>query len=769
MPLARRIVWWRGWIALAWVVAAALFLPQAGRVAKVLDVSARIPGSESAAVERLLAGPLASSYAHYGVLVAGGIPSPDTPGGAAVLRRIVMALWDAPQVAGVFSYIDYPDSLFLSPRGRGTFVFVGFTPDSGAPDRLLLPLRRVTEDLADRLRTDHPAVTLRWTGETALNVDLRRASSVDVSSAERRALPATALVLLVAFGALAAALLPVVAGALAIAVTLGAAAIVAGVWPLSILLQSVVVMLGLGLGIDYALLMVSRFREGLAAGRPPEAAAEEAARHAGHTILLSAAAVALGFTILLTVPLNEMRAIAVGGLLVVIVSASMATTLLPGVLAMLGHRVNWGRIGRRSHPQPGSQAWRRWGRWVTARPWAALVLGVLPLVALAAQAPRLRTGLPRGDWLPSSMESVQALGDLRAMGRSGVVQSMRMVVRLPASRPEGRVAEWNALARYAGTLQADPRLERVRSVFTVAEARGLDWADLVTLPEALAPSFRRGLVSPDGRMALLELVPRDAIGPQQAVAIAQELRATAAARIGVPGVRVMVGGLPAFNADYQDAVSGRFWEIVLWIVAGTLLALFLGFRSVLVPLKAVALNLLTVAATFGAVVLVFQDGYGAHVFHVTEPLGAVFSSLPVIVFSIVFGLSMDYEVFLMARVREIRFAGAGNREAIVEALGTTAHVITSAAGIMLVVFAAFTLGDFLITKVLGFALAVAVLLDATVVRMLIGPALLQLADRWNWWPGSRWRSRPTNAAPVPNPDAVGPPHDGCLTPAPGSQ
>jgi len=274
----------------------------------------------------------------------------------------------------------------------------------------------------------------------------------------------------------------------------------------------------------------------------------------------------------------------------------------------------------------------------------------------------------------------------------------------------------------------------------------LDWADLVTLPEAVRPTFMRGLVSADGRMMLLELVPRDAITPQQAVALARELRSTAASRIGVPGVQVLAGGLPAFNADYQDAVSGRFWEIVLWVVAGTLFALFLGFRSVLVPLKAVALNLLTVAATFGAVVLVFQEGHGARLFHVNGPLGAVFSSLPVIVFSIVFGLSMDYEVFLMARVREIRFAGASNRDAIVEALGTTAHVITSAAGIMLVVFAAFTLGDFLITKVLGFALAVAVLLDATVVRMLIGPALLQLADRWNWWPGSVARRAVRRAA-----------------------
>ncbi len=500
MPLARRLVRGRGWIGLAWVVAAVFFLPEAGRVAKVLDVSARIPGSESAAVERLLAGPLASSYARYGVLVAGGIPSPDTPGGAAALQRIVLALWDAPQVSGVFSYSDYPDSLFVSPRGRGTFIFVGFAPDSGAPDRLLLPLRRVTEDLAGSLRAAHPAVTLRWTGETALNVDLRRASSVDVASAERRALPLTMLVLLFAFGALTAALLPVVSGALAIAVTLGAAAIVARAWPLSILLQSVVVMLGLGLGIDYALLMVSRFRESLATDRSPETAAEEAVRHAGHTILLSAAAVALGFTVLLTVPLNEMRAIAVGGLLVVIVSALMATTLLPGVLAALGHRVDWGRLRRPTNRRTGSEAWRRWGRWVTARPWAALVLGVLPLVFLAAQAPRLRTGLPRGDWLPSSMESVRALEDLRAMGRRGVVQSLRVVVQFPASRPDHRAAEWNALARYAGTLRADPRLERVRSVFSVAEAQGLDWAEIVTLPEVVRPTFM--LPSPRSRRSL---------------------------------------------------------------------------------------------------------------------------------------------------------------------------------------------------------------------------------------------------------------------------
>ncbi len=752
MSPARLVVRRRGWIALAWMVAAAAFLPHARHVADALDTAAHLAGSESEAVERLLDGPLASAYARFAVLVVGGVPSPEQPEGAAVLRRVVARLRRAPQSAGVFSYLEYPDSLFVPVRGGGTFVVVGLAADSSAADRLVPPLRALTAGLADSLRPGHPGVTLRWTGETALNVDLRRASSLDVSAGERRALPLTAALLLFAFGAVAAALLPVAAGALAIAIALGASALVAAVWPLSIVLESVVAMLGLGLGIDYALLMVSRFREGLAAGLGPEAAAEEAARHAGHTILLSAAAVALGFAVLLTIPLNEMRAIAVGGLLVVLVSALLATTLVPGVLARLGARVEWGRLRRPAGRSAGAERWRRWARWVTGHPWSALALGALPLLALGGQAARLTLGLPRGDWLPRTMESARALEDLRAMGRSGVAEGVRVVIRLPEGRSVRRADDWDALARFAAGLEADPRVERVRSVVAVARAVGFTRAALVTAPAALTRAVTRGLMSPDGRLALVEVYPRDGVTPEGVVALARELRATGALRIGIPGASVLVGGLPAFNADYQDAVAGRFGAVVALVVAGTLIALLLGFRSVVAPLKAVALNLLSVSAAFGAVTLVFQEGHGARLFGVAAPLGEVFSSLPLIVFCIVFGLSMDYEVFLMARVREVRRGGAGDREAIVAGLGTTAQVITNAAAIMLAVFAAFTLGDFLLTKLIGFALAVAVLLDATIVRMVIGPALLQLAGRWNWWPG--WGIAAAPAAGPPGGEAA---------------
>jgi putative drug exporter of the RND superfamily len=359
-----------------------------------------------------------------------------------------------------------------------------------------------------------------------------------------------------------------------------------------------------------------------------------------------------------------------------------------------------------------------------------LGFGALPLVLLAAQAMRLRTGLPRGDWLPPAMESARALADLRAMGRSNVVQTIRVVLVLPEGRSVRRPEGWNALARMADSLGADRRVERIRSVVGIARAAGLGRA-LTFLPARV----KQGLVSSDGRFALLELLPKESVGAEEVVAYVRELRRRGAAASGVAGARLLVGGLPAFNTDYSDASAGHLPQVVALVIAGTLLTLFAGTRSILIPVKAVLLNLLSVAAAFGALTLVFQEGHGLGLFGITEPLGAVFSSLPVIVFCIVFGLSMDYEVFLVTRVMEARRSGMSDGDAIVEALGTTGQVITSAAAIMLVVFGAFTLGSFQFTKMLGFTLAVAVLLDATLVRMVVGPALLRLAGRWNWWPG----------------------------------
>jgi putative drug exporter of the RND superfamily len=729
--IAGWIVRRRWWVIASWACLLAVLAPAAARVEQVLDVSARVDGSESAAVDALLRDRFDSPFARYAVLVLSGAPSPSTPLGEAVLRATIDEVRRVHGVTGTVSWLDAHDSLFVAPGHDGTFVLVGVDPGSAAPDVMIEPLRAATAALGER--RGEPGLTFRWTGDIPLNYDIRRTSAREGQRAESRALPLTLAMLLIAFGTVVAAFLPVAIGVACIVAALGAAALLATQWPLSILLANLVSMIGLGLGIDYALLMVSRFREELAAGWTPHAAAAHAARAAGHTILLSGAAVLIGFLALALVPLNELRSVAVGGALVVLFSMLVAVTLLPSLLAVLGSRVNRGRLFRSQTGGAPSERWRGWGRWVAAHPLLVLLVAAAPMLVLAAQVRRISTGLPRSGWLPNSMESARALADLQTMDRAGVVQALRIVVELPEGTSALEGDGWRAVARLGHALAADPRVERVQSLplLTGANEPGLMLTAL--LPSEVVRSF----VSRDQRLAVVEVLPRSTADFPSLTAFVREIRRTDVQSItGVRGVRLHVGGMPAFNADYEDAITGALPLVVALVLGGTFVALLVGFRSVLIPIKALALNTLSVAAALGAVVLVFQDGHGVRMAGLSAGMGSLFPALPVLVFCIVFGLSMDYEVFLVARVAEARRAGADEGESIAEGLARTGGVVTSAAAIMIVVFAAFMLGGFLMTKVLGFALAAAVLFDATAVRMAIGPALLRLAGRWNWWPGA---------------------------------
>jgi putative drug exporter of the RND superfamily len=737
--LAAIIVRRRGFMALAWILACVFLLPTARRIESVLRVAARVDGSESAAVDEQLARRFQSPFSHSVVLTATGIPSPQTPLGGDVLRALVDSVQAIRGVTRVISYLDGREPLFVDTRSdtaRGTFMIVGLDEQHQA-DVLLDTLRQATRRFETALRRDHPAATMQWTGQVALNADLRRTSAADARSAEWRAAPLTLVLLFVAFGAIVAAFLPVAGALLAIGVTLGIAAFVAHAWSLSILLQNVVTMIGLGLGIDYSLLVLARFREELGVGHERELAAREALRHAGPTILLSGCAVAIGFCALAVMPVNELRSVAIGGVLVTGVSMLVATTLLPGILAALGHRVDAGRLRVIRDASRSGSGWRAWADFVTRHPGRVLLLSGLPVCVLAWQGLRLNATQPGGDWLPKEMESAIALRSLGAMGRSAVVQTIRLTLEFPHGVSAVDDSGWAATTRLARSLVADSAVERVRSLPGLLAPMGslIPREGLIaTLPD----DVRRSFVSRDGRVALLEVIPREATTPHDLAALVRRIRSVRPSMVTPEGAaRLRVGGLPALNVDYEAAVAGRsrFLQVVMLIVVATFLVLAVGFRSVLVPLKAIVLNLLVVAGAFGAVTLVFQDGIGASLLGVAGPLDGIFPAIPVLVFCVVFGLSMDYEVFLVARVREARLAGLGERDAIASGLVHTGRLITSAAAIMLVVFGAFMLGDFLLMKMLGFALAVAVLLDATVMRLAVSPALLVLAGRWNWWPG----------------------------------
>jgi RND superfamily putative drug exporter len=733
----------RFWLAGVVLIAVAALLPFSFHAERHLETATRVEGSEAETVRQELSSRFHSPFVNRVVLVVAGLPPADSDEGGQALATIAAGLRDEPGVSGVVSYLDLRDPVFLG-KGGGTFVLVGLASTDGPVESLVPGLHERAKSLESQLRSRYPAIKLELTGEIPLNFDIRKASADEVQHSESLAVPATLVLLLVAFGSLIAALIPLAVGELAIAATLAITGLLASRFHLSVLVQNLATMLGLGLGIDYALLMVSRFREALCAGNDGPAASVIAARQAGHTLLISASTVAIGFLALLTVPISEIRSIGVAGFLVAGMSLLLANTLVPAVLALLGPRIDAGRLPFTPRldahwtARTGNR-WRRWGTVIVAHPWLALLLAGAPLVLLAWQATRLDTSLPRGNWLPHAAESVQALHTLEQMDRAGVVQSLRIVLELPADSISQTEAGWNAVDRFSRRLASDPRCDRVISITTIAEGNRSSLGDL-------SRETRRTFLSSDGRAALIEVLPAAQVSLREQVNWVRELRKTGApALTGVPGATLMVGGIPALNADYQTIVADRFVPAMALVVAGTLLALLVGFRSLFAAVKAIALNLLSVAASFGALVLVFQDGHGSGLLGVPGGTGSVFPLVPIVAFAIVFGLSMDYEVFLVARVLEARRSGLSEMDAIPEGLARTAGLITSAAAIMIVVFAAFTFGDFLVVKMIGFTLAVAVLIDATLVRIVIGPALLRIAGDWNWWPGGLATARSSSA------------------------
>lgn len=723
----------RFWLAGVVLAAVLALLPFSFHAERHLETATRIEGSEAEIVTQELATRFRSPFVDRVVLVVQGLPPADSEEGEQALATIEERLRQEPGVSGVVSHLDFRDPIFLG-RGGGTFILVGLASTEGSVESLVPKLHDVASSLQKQLRGRYPGVKLELTGETPLNFDIRKASADDVQHAESLVIPATLALLLVAFGSFVAALIPVAIGQLAIATALAIAGFLALRWHLSILVQNLSTMLGLGLGIDYALLMVSRFREAIAIEQNGLKASAIAARQAGHTLLISASTVAIGFLALLTVPISEVRSIGVAGFLVAGTSVLLTNTLVPALLAALGPRINAGRLpfvasldGHRA-ARTGNR-WRRWGKTIVAHPWLAIFLAGSPLLLLASQAARLDTNVPRGDWLPPAAESVRALHSLEQMDRAGIVYSLRAIVELPTDSIAQTDLGWNALDHFTKQLVSDPRSYRVISITTMADS---DRSNLSNLSR----ETRRTFLSRDGRAALLEVLPAAGVSLNDQVKWVRELRKSGAAAItGIPGAMLRVGGIPALTADYQTIVRERFASVMALVVGGTLVALLAGFRSLFAAVKAIALNLLSVAASFGALVLVFQDGHGISFLGVREGTGSIFPIVPIVSFAIVFGLSMDYEVFLVARVLEARRSGLSELEAIPEGLARTAGLITSAAAIMIVVFAAFTFGNFLVVKMLGFTLAVAVLIDATLVRIVIGPALLRVAGDWNWWPG----------------------------------
>ncbi len=650
----------------------------------------------------------------------------------------VAKLGTDPRVADIIGYAQTQSPRFISTDGTGTFLIVDLkATDEAAVDQLSSLLAEVTPA---------PGITMQSTGYAPLAKDSNAQSEADLQRAETVSLPLALLILLVVFASLVAAGMPLLVAGLAIPTTLGLIDIIATHTEMSIYVLNVSTMLGLALAIDYSLFIVSRFREELKRGRTTGEAVERAVTTAGKAVVFSAIAVAIGLSGLAFFQSSALTSIGVAGVLVVASSALFAITFLPAILGMLGPRVNslsvmalFRRIGFKHEPLEDTEypnrvgAWERLAHGVMRHPLLVMAPVLAILLGLGIPFISIQQAVPDAAVLPAGVPSRDAYVALQARFPAGETSPIVVLARVQGDPTSP--ANAGALAQYAAELAALPGISRVESPFSgltnpqtgapmTPDQIALAWQDpaiRVRLQPLLAAYVRGSVVKLDA------VSPYTPASPT-ATALIPTVRAV---RVG-NGITTEVGGQAAGGYDFLASMDNSLPLMVGTVILAMLLVLFLLFGSVVLPIKAVFMTLLSLTASFGALVWIFQQGHFQDVLHFQSP-GYTVAGNPIIMFAVIVGLSMDYEVLLLSRVQEAYRRTGDNTASVAEGLARTAGVITGAAMIMVVVFAAFALADTITIKSIGVGMAIAVLIDATIIRILLVPATMRLLGHWNWY------------------------------------
>jgi len=499
---------------------------------------------------------------------------------------------------------------------------------------------------------------------------------------------AGALVVLAFVFASAVAVMPLLMAVVTILTTFLLVSGMTHLTSVSFIIQFLVALVGLGVAVDYSLLIVTRGREELGKGLGNSEAIVVAASTAGHAVVLSGLTVAIGLLSLVVLPVPFLRSLGVGGMLIPLVAIAVATTLLPIMLSSWGPRLDRHRLRRSSVTY--SRAWEGWGKLVVKRKWIAGLVGAAIVVALAFPALSLNSARP----------------NTRALAQSGTAHDALVTIE-KIGVPSGVVYPFQVLARQ-GTVNA--ALAKIRATPGV-------WAAY----SPAAPHFR------NGADALITVVPTAEGNTSAGKAIYPRLRARLA------GLPAEVGGSSAQDIDFNHAVYGSFPLMLALIGLITFVLLTRAFRSPVLALKAVLLNIFSLGTSYGLMVLVWQQGHGSNLIWGVPATHSIREFVPILVFAFLFGLSMDYEVFVLSRMREEYDKTGSTNQAVVNALSRTGRLVTSAAIILCISFASITLTPNIDIRVLAFGLAAGILVDATVIRSLLVPALVALFGRWNWW------------------------------------
>jgi uncharacterized membrane protein YdfJ with MMPL/SSD domain len=705
----------RRWVVGAWVLIVALALPFAARQTDHLTGGGfDVPGSQSMKVSESLQEDFGSQADGIAVVLkaAPGATASQRDGALARVRSQVATLDEVSLPPGVAAQ--------ARRQLRRQDIVVVPLRSGLSSDELIDPAATLREDL-------HPGdaaagVTPYLVGQPTIWAGMQEISKEDLAKAESSGFPIVALILLVVFGSLAAAALPLALGFVSVLVTGALIYFISLQMETSVFVTNMASMIGIGVAVDYSLFILARYREEREAGRDKGEARAQALSTSGLAVTFSGIAVIISLAGLWMVDNQALRSMALGAMTVVAVSILTATTLLPALIAVLGDRVLPGgvvgkveaffrrRFYRRRTPEQAAteqnRFWRAWTARVMARPWTAVIGVAAILLFLASPLLSLETGTEALAQFPKGSDV--RVGSELASGQLGGGTDPVQIVAAFEGRPGA-----GARVAVAGFVR---ELDGTRGVAAVG-------------PPAFA-----------GDSVLIQATPRAPSESDAATALVDRLRETV-----VPGsalaqqAEVDVGGETARSHDVRGQIGGSMWKIVLFVLALSFVVLMVMLRSLILPLKAVLMNLLSIGAAFGVLVAIFQWGW-LDGFLGFESQGALDTINVPLIFAVVFGLSMDYEVFLMSRIRERYMAHGDNERAVAEGLSSSARTISSAALIMTAVFGVFVLTGVPSIKELGLGCAVAIALDATLVRLILVPAAMKLMGRWNWWMPS-WLDR----------------------------
>jgi RND superfamily putative drug exporter len=751
----------RRWLVVAaWLLLGLVALPLAPRAAETLQ-----PGGftsdqlEAARARKLLEDRIGLPTSALVIVIESETDArAGDPEFEAAVDRALAGVPGAEHVTGVLTHRLAPRQVSEDGRTVYAVVTLDLIPDR-SPDAL--------EPVQASLR-QVPGIRTAIAGGPAFYGDIQRVSEEDLQRSELIGLPLAAIVLLVVFGSVVAAGVPVVVGGLAVLVALATIAVVASLTPMSIFVLNLATLLGFGLGVDYALLMTSRFREELARGVGVEDAIASSMTTAGRAVFFSGITVMVGLAGLALFEFMVLRSVGLAGAIVVALAVSGALTLLPAVLAILGTRVDTFAVGlaRRRARADRDGAWRRLANLVMDHPVAVFVPTLAFLLVLGLPFLHVRLNAPDASILPPDVPSRQAATTLTTRFQQGEFAPLLLAVRTegPVTDPAtvGTLYDWShriaadpRVARVDSIVDIDPRLDRAQHQLLLSRPGG-------PADRYVAEQLRR---TTNGDVTAFTVITRFGPNAQEARELVHDLRDPGSALAPPAGVSVLVGGGAAEVVDVVDGVAAQFPRTLVVILVATWLILFVLLRSVVLPIKALVMNTLSIVASFGALVWIFQDGNLSAPLGFT-PLGYVETTLPVILFCVLFGLSMDYEVFLLSRMKEAwdrTVASAGpaspstareapgswrdrlapavacgdNREAVASGLERSGRIVSSAALVVVVVAGSFAFADIVLIKALGVGVAVAVALDATVVRGLLVPSTMRLLGRWNWWMPAR--------------------------------